>query len=269
MKEDHILSRRIELEKLNNTRDLGGMKTKDGGTVKAGRLIRSGHLFHMTDKDKEILSGLVDTVVDLRTPAEAAQRPDTLIEGVSYCHIPILNSFAAGVTHEKEAEEEAMETLVRDEKKAAAKMVGIYQGFTGQDFPVKQYRRFLDKALEKRDKALLWHCTAGKDRAGFGAAILQRLLGIEEEAIYEDYMATNVYLKEEVDMLLRMSHEELEDPDPLYDAGLLCLFEARTEYIKAAGDKARELYGSFEGFIYNGLKVTTDEIDILRDMYLE
>ena len=37
-------SRVLPFEKLNNVRDLGGMKTRDGRKIRDGKLIRSDHL---------------------------------------------------------------------------------------------------------------------------------------------------------------------------------------------------------------------------------
>ena len=65
----------LALPSLENTRDLGGMKTADGKTVKAHRLIRSGELSRASDADLAVLSKVygVGTVVDLRPPAEILQ----------------------------------------------------------------------------------------------------------------------------------------------------------------------------------------------------
>ena len=46
---------RIPLERLYNTRDLGGIKTLDGQRIRPHRLIRSGQLSGMTEKDARVL----------------------------------------------------------------------------------------------------------------------------------------------------------------------------------------------------------------------
>lgn len=64
-----ITSRRISLEHAPNTRDLGGMETKDGRTVKSRRLLRSGALGGLTEEEGRILTeeyGL-NLVIDFRT----------------------------------------------------------------------------------------------------------------------------------------------------------------------------------------------------------
>jgi protein-tyrosine phosphatase len=48
-----------------------------------------------------------------------------------------------------------------------------------------------DLLLQPERRPLLFHCTAGKDRTGFGAALVLAALGVEWEAIRADYLATN------------------------------------------------------------------------------
>ncbi len=51
---------------------------------------------------------------------------------------------------------------------------------------------FFFKTLMEADKTpLMFHCTAGKDRAGFAAALFLAALGVDRETIIEDYMLTN------------------------------------------------------------------------------
>ena len=45
--------------------------------------------------------------------------------------------------------------------------------------------------METDKTPLMFHCTAGKDRAGFAAALFLAALGVERETIIEDYMLTN------------------------------------------------------------------------------
>lgn len=59
---------RLQLKKLNNTRDLGGLPTKDGREIKCGLLFRSGRLYNLPPSTIEKLKALgIKTIVDLRT----------------------------------------------------------------------------------------------------------------------------------------------------------------------------------------------------------
>ncbi len=47
---------------------------------------------------------------------------------------------------------------------------------------------------ESSDSAMLYHCTAGKDRTGVVSALLLELAGVSQETILEDYSLTAVCL---------------------------------------------------------------------------
>ena len=44
--------------------------------------------------------------------------------------------------------------------------------------------------------ALLFHCTAGKDRTGMAAYLILSALGVEQKIIMEDYLLTNTVTQE-------------------------------------------------------------------------
>lgn len=92
--------RNCKLSGAPNARDLGGLKTAGGRVVKRGRLIRSGALWKLTDKDIGLLASIpLKTVVDFRTEREILEKPDLAIPGVRYIHCPILPELK-GVTRE-------------------------------------------------------------------------------------------------------------------------------------------------------------------------
>lgn len=47
------------------------------------------------------------------------------------------------------------------------------------------------KLLSYPQEAILFHCFAGKDRTGIGAALILSALGVEHSYILEDYLKTN------------------------------------------------------------------------------
>ena len=74
-------SRRLCLSGAPNTRDLGGLKTTDGRTVRSGRLLRSGSLGQLTESDIQLLQSIpLRTVVDFRTDREISEKPDLVPE---------------------------------------------------------------------------------------------------------------------------------------------------------------------------------------------
>ena len=68
----------------------------------------------------------------------------------------------------------------------------MYRRFVSDPFAIAQYTRFVDEIIEsaERGEAVLWHCTAGKDRAGFVSAVIEALMGASADEITADYMVT-------------------------------------------------------------------------------
>ncbi len=263
-----MLSQRIEFEKLSNTRDLGGMTGADGRKVLPGKLYRSGHLFAASSKDLEKLAELIELSIDFRSNQECQEKPEPAISGVKYCHLPILDERRSGVTRDKESFAEVREKMVQDEGIALKYMSKTYDGFITNEHSVSQYERFAHMLLENHSKGILWHCTAGKDRAGFATVIVQELLGISRQDIIEDYLYTNVCLAQEIKDLTAMI---LSMPGIKADAAVKAvnfIFAANIEFINTAYAAVEEHYGTFENYLREALHVTPEEQEKIRDIYL-
>ena len=59
------------------------------------------------------------------------------------------------------------------------------------------------------DGAALFHCTAGKDRTGWAAALLLHLAGVDDATILEDYLLTNSFSSATREKYLGMVREHL------------------------------------------------------------
>lgn len=260
---------RIVLEKLNNTRDLGGIKTSSGKKIKKGKLIRSGHLFPASESDLKLINSMIDTIVDFRADREVFEKPDPDMEGVTFHHLPVLNDKEAGVTRDKEADEYAIENLIKDVEKSWRHMTKIYEGFAENYESLDTYEKFLRILLEDHDKAILWHCTAGKDRAGFAAVLIQEILGVDRETILEEYLITNEYLEPEILALIDMLGTNAKPEEAGDETAMRVLFGAHETYLENLYDKIDEIYGSFPDFVRKGLNIKDEEVEKLRKIYLE
>ncbi len=258
-----VVSTYLDLQGLNNTRDLGGMRTKDGRAIRSDKLIRSGKLTGL--KDKDWFSQHIALVVDLRSTKECTDNPDPTIADVEYLHLPIFEMRASGVTRDKESDR-GMAAL--DPESALQRMAGVYKSFLTNEFSLSQYRRFVRLLLEPREKAVLWHCSAGKDRTGVGALFVQELLGVDRADIVADYMISNAYLEEEIRQQCEERGRQIGGLDETAETVMRCFLGAHEEYPLTVYQTAEELYGDFEGFIRNGLGITGAERETLRQMYL-
>ncbi|MBP5553047.1 MAG: tyrosine-protein phosphatase [Spirochaetales bacterium] len=269
------MSTLIELETLANTRDLGGMVASDGRRIRSGKLIRSGQLVGLSGSDMAKLASMVDTVIDFRNSGEIEDQPDCILDGVSNINIPIVENFTSGISREEESDEQLIANLAFRPEAAREYMRTMYRKFV-TDFCISRYSRFLEVLLQDHGKAVLWHCSAGKDRAGIGAVIIEEILGVPREEIIADYMRTKnflspytegyvTFIKAEFEKARKLSEEETKTAEE----SIRSLFGIEQSYIEAYYKEIEKQFGDYDTFIRRGLGLTDRQILALRDKYLE
>lgn len=256
-----MTSRELPFDNLYNTRDLGGMKTADGRRIRSGRLFRSGNLSQGSPKDIAWLKDNTSLVIDFRTSDERSEKPDP--KELELVYLPILDEEKAGITRGGKSESEALQFLREHPAAARDHMTSMYRDFILTEYPLLRYRRFLEILLEDHERAVLWHCTAGKDRAGFAAIIIQEALGVDRADIREDYLKTNVCLRPETERMILHAKDEDEKE------GIGYMFGAKEEYFDALYEVIEERYGDADSFLSQGLGLTDKERERLKEMYLE
>jgi protein-tyrosine phosphatase len=146
-----------------------------------------------------------------------------------------------------------------------------FLAFIYRDLALNQtaaYRRLFQLVLEIEDAAVLIHCAAGKDRTGFGSALLLSALGVSREDILEDYLLTGRLLDadKEMDHVLTIAPQLLRPP--MTRETIRPLFEVRASYLEAAFRSLEEDSGSVEGYLEGRLGVGRTERAELRRRYL-
>lgn len=256
---------RIPLQSLPNTRDLGAIATEDGRHILPRRLLRSGELYHVSANDKHILASEYDlrTVIDLRSEQERKQKPDMILAGVEYYHVPILDEDVSGLCT-KEDILHLLDNIPADAEDHVRKQ---YERICEDQFALKQYARFIDILLRQESGAVLWHCGNGKDRTGIGTAFLLSILGVPEEAVYEDFLRTNRYLAQELCMMQRLVQTWPEADDTMMSK-LKVLYQVKEEYLSAAFLTIKKKYGSMDDFFRNVFYLKPKMIEELQKKYL-
>lgn len=271
---------RIPLKGLCNTRDLGGYRTMDGRRIKSHRLIRSGALLDGSEEDLQILLSRygLKTVVDFRTGEERRQKPDPVLPGVTYVDNPILEEETMGITRENESSSDgnAVVKKVIDTIKTTGStpldyMKNMYINLIKNPFSRAQYRNFFEVLLAQEEGAVLWHCTAGKDRAGVGTLLLLSALSVPREQILADYMKVNEFARREIDFLMELltSGEEKAAVRQEQADAVRLLFTVDEAYAASVFEVMEQECGSVEAFLEQKMGLTAEKRERLKALYLE
>lgn len=258
----HVLA----TDALANLRDVGGRTTSDGRTVRRGVAFRSAELRAPAVADDPVVARLgVRTVVDLRTSAERAAAPDVLPAGATGVHADVLaaapDAPAADLGEILRRPQEAQRVLTELDPPAAMRRtyVDLVTSDAGRDGYATLVRRFLDPAAGP----VLYHCTAGKDRTGWGTSVLLLALGVDEADVRDEYLAVNPAVRAMYGPFLQRFADVGGDPDLLAP-----LLEVREAYLDAALGAVAERFGTFGGYLRDGLGLRDDEVAALRDVLL-
>jgi protein-tyrosine phosphatase len=225
-------------------------------------LYRSDSLHKLNRADLKRLSALsLHRVIDFRSEMEVLREPNRLPQELAAClvGIPILDSTTRAT---QESRREFLRNLKHiDPLQYMNQMnVELATKFT------PQMKQFIGEVLSADGKPILFHCAAGKDRTGFAAAILLRLLGVPQEVVLHDYQLTNQYLSQGYARSLALLR--LVKGRAFMEA-IGKFMEARPEYLGAAFESMDHEYGSFDNYVSKGLGLTKRELDRFSALYLE
>jgi protein-tyrosine phosphatase len=259
----HVKRRHVVLDGAQNFRDLGGYATEDGHTVRWGLFYRSDNLAHLTDADLAKLHEMgIKLVCDFRSDEEKAEEPDRLPteDPPAVAALPIFDeSFSPKTFREKLTSGDLGDLDLRQALTDANRLFATR--FAGQ------YATMLARITRPENLPAVMHCTAGKDRAGFGAAVTLRTLGVPEETVYEDFLLTNHYTARKIERtLLTIRLVSLFRVDPERVRPVLGVERG---YLEAAFDEITKRYGSFDAYRRDALGLDEARTAAFRQLALE
>ena len=254
-----------------NLRDIGGITTPEGRVVRRGLLFRSDTLHEAVVADLARLN--LACVVDFRSEAEVERRPDRL-DGldVRWVNLPVDNPRSAGsnfvekedlpefrvemIQHWLNRDFEAVGRMV-DELSIdiAGDRVKRYQSFATDFAPV--FAEFFAELVAAMGRPLLYHCEGGTDRTGVATALVLGVLGVEHEAVMEDYLATNTVVA-----------DELEELRQLAPPSLWPIIGAQEQQMQAFLDHIDSECGGIDSYARSHLNLTDENVAQLRSTYL-
>lgn len=228
-----------------NFRTVEGMAGHGGLTLRPGRIFRSGAYDHLTPRGLEQVRALAPRLAyDLRSRAERQHHGSGLaaLDGLDLRPEP--HDIALGNPLR------ALHQAGTGPEQGRAAMIAMYRALPFDFAPV--LRDFL-AAAARLDGPLIVHCQIGKDRTGAAVALLLSALGVDRDAIAEDYARTNAAVPQ-IRALLRArrgqgSYEDLDDPV------LDTIVAADPAYLAALFDAVAAAEGSVDSYLASRLGV--------------
>lgn len=255
--------RRLELEGAPNVRDLGGYRSSFGGITRWGRLFRAGRLSALSERDQQQLAQYrIATICDFRREEEyqtdvtdLGPRAEALVHNLAIS--PGAQSYAL----------EDLGNMVLTADDMANWMIAINRELALHQ--TDTYRRMFELLLStEADRGFLFHCSAGKDRTGFAAAIILAALGVSRDTIMEDYLLTAQYYPPANELeYLAQKYSPKTEGEIDYSV-FQALMESREQYLGAALEAIDENFDSIDHYLESALGLTDKHRDELVARYI-
>lgn len=229
-----------------NVRDLGGHVTRSGGRTRWKSVVRAGDLSRLTEAGRDALIAYgIRTVIDVRDPREFAIDLDPFHEDgawagqVNYLNEPLIS--------------EAEWAAIRDpEVRKRGYLVTL-------ELSKQNIGRVMSAIAAAPAGGVVVHCHAGKERTGVVAALLLALVGVDDEVIAEDHVAS--------DRCLASLYEEwaAREDDPERRSRLLLGFKSEPAHMLGPLAYLRDV-GGVETYLRDA-GVSPDRLTALRGRF--
>lgn len=191
---DIIVPRFKHVEGLYNFRDLGGFEG-----FPMNNIFRSADMSSLTTDGAAQLAMYVDTIIDLRADPEVAVNgtigpksfttsQEMTIPGITRHHVPIFKD----IDYSPSGLNKFFGSQVSTEEHRMAGMVKAYKSILFNAKPVLAtiFQQWAKHIRDHRQRGILIHCSAGKDRTGIICAVILLFGGVSEETVALEYELT-------------------------------------------------------------------------------
>lgn len=241
--------RLLTLSGATNFRDLGGYQGHEGRPVRWRCLFRSDHLGNLSAADIASLEAIgINRVLDFRGKLER----ETL-----ECALPSAKVYSLAI---EPTVVQGMKTMMEAGEVLTPEHTVRLMKQTYSDFVEHNSPRFAElfRHLLEADSPLVFHCTAGKDRTGFAAALILHALGVSHEDIQQDYLLTNAHFRMPAQAAV-----------PLSDDVLRILWRVQEGFLRSAFETVDARFGGVSEYLRSELGVSDSQQQHLRDRYLQ
>lgn len=245
----------VQFEKIYNFRDMGGLTTNDGRTVKKGVLFRSGELGQATKNDIKMLEELqLKVIFDYRDDSEAKVNASPPLESVKNIRIParMKDSIIPTVN---------VEELLKSDLFLQPNILGKF--YSEMAFRNPAYQQLL-KTICAQEVPLLHHCSAGKDRTGVGSALVYLLLDVPEQQIIKDYLRTNDEMNFNPPKWFIVMKEKMKEREEVFKA----FSGVKESYMQELFSATQSRYPDYDTFFENEYGITKEMKERAKEYYL-
>ena len=245
-------ARHIALPGTTNFRDLGGYTGHGGRSVRWRMLFRSDHLADLTAPGLQTLQAL-----GVRRSADFRGAQERSAEGYVWDGLQVHT-----LSVEPTVVQKALALVHAGGSLTAADSVALMQE-TYRHFVHHNTAQFAQLfALLLQDASpMVFHCTAGKDRTGWAAALLLEALGVARTDIERDYLLTNQYYQRPAAMASRAAQAVPQEI-------LNVLWKVQPEFLHSAYEVVERDYGGMPAYLREALHLDTQALEQLRAHYL-
>ncbi len=240
------LPQQIILRGAYNVRDLGGYLTAQGSPIPMRHFLRADCLDRLGEGEPERLhfEGL-RMVIDLRTPREVHDTPSRLSRqrGVEWVNLPLFDALSPSALAEVDVPD-------------GHPLLAMY--VTAIEMRGDAIATILARISTVRDGAVLFNCTAGKDRTGIIAALLLGLAGVSRPDIVADYAVTEALIPELVAEFLHLSRANGGDVE-----AYATLLESPASAMAGMLEHIEMRYGSIMGY-FDHIEIPNDVLSRLQ-----
>ena len=254
------------MDAINNFRDFGGYRTHNGIQLKKGLLYRSGDLSKATDADLENLSALgIKTICDLRSENERLSEPDRILEAAPFTFFNI--PMRPIVEYHGRSLRRLLSLMFGSERRIdyVAESRLAYREYAINYLP--QIKALFQRISNPQNLPVLIHCSAGKDRTGVVASLIQLVLGVSQKNALDDYLKTNGKLETYIEDIFRWLSKLAYFGVP-WKTLYAPLFTARSDFINAALEGVKEEFGAVDEWFRRGLGFSEkDQLALAKVFY--
>lgn len=235
---------------LLNLRDLGLVPNCP---IPTGKYFRCGQIVESEEANQWIRDN-IKVIVDLRKAGERRRSPDPEIEGVE------------NIWYDPEQDGwKAQKLLIEDFEKDNGSAIGWAEQYVlVLRYYYRTFRAALEHIRDRPEDPMLFHCSAGRDRTGIFAWILEYLAGTPEKDRTFDYLLTRIGI-EPARVMFENHFKYSWGITDLTNKGYLNAMSLSPDCFTLVTEEVTKEYGGWDEYLEKKLGFSKEDLDKIRE----